>query len=253
MSELLEHRHLYQSVAVELTAGMDEFAASERERAARYAALPWKPRGTGVSGAQGEPRSIAIDLATIKVFCTSCDRIEPFNDESGWALSEGDQQQALCVTYRCQSCKGMPEVFLVRRRGMRLMLCGRAPMEHVSLPEYLPKEEITHFRSAVIAQQSGQALAGLFLLRVGIEQFVRRMSAGSESAAQDDAERSFRVYADSLPQRHREVVPSLYSIYGEVSAALHSANADDELFKRSLQEIARHFALLHHLAGAVRS
>jgi adenylate kinase len=73
------------------------------------------------------------------------------------------------LSYQCQSCKGVPEVFLVRREHLKRTNAGRAPIEHVEVPKDIPKHVSRFFRGAIVAHQSGQTLAGIFLLQTLIE------------------------------------------------------------------------------------
>ena len=108
----------------------------------------------------------------IKLFCSRCDRVEAFNLVSAgdfindWRRygnrpvdAENAAIQVFCLAYLCQSCKGVPEVFLVRRERQRLMLSGRTPIEHVTVPARL-KTVKRFYRGAVVAHQSGETLAG---------------------------------------------------------------------------------------------
>jgi hypothetical protein len=52
-------------------------------------------------------------------------------------------------------------------------LSGRAPIEHVLVPNVIPKNAAGFFKDALIAYQSGQTLAALFLLRTLIEQWLK--------------------------------------------------------------------------------
>ena len=49
---------------------------------------------------------------------------------------------------------------------MKISLNGRSPMEATNVPDYLPKDQKKYFSDALIAYNSGQILAGIFLLRI---------------------------------------------------------------------------------------
>ena len=78
----------------------------------------------------------------MKLFCEQCGRTEAFNSVSAQDfLTRGelfnnikfwqrDSIQTYVLSFLCQSCKSVPEVFLVRRKREKLTLCGRAPIEH---------------------------------------------------------------------------------------------------------------------------
>jgi hypothetical protein len=144
--------------------------------------------------------------------------------------------QVFALSYRCQPCKGPPEVFLVRRHGMKLALAGRAPIEHTAVPGYIPKT-VRHFYSgAVVAHQSGQTLAGLFLLRIVIEQF-----AYASTGVRNRADDALEAYMAALPGDFKNRFTSLKSLYEKLSADIHAAAGSAELFKESAKAIAEHF------------
>ena len=197
---------------------------------------------------RSDHRSVTWQPPDAKLFCKTCDRLEPFNGvaasnvlnrsapSAGGILHKGKLVQAYCLSYLCQSCKLVPEVFLVRRVGTRLSLSGRAPIEHVPVSRAIPKEVANFFSGALVAHQSGQTLAALFLLRTLCEQWTRRFAD-----AADQAHVALDKYMDGLPDDFKGRFPSLRTMYGDLSAALHSANASDELFESTRALIEEHF------------
>jgi hypothetical protein len=194
--------------------------------------------------------AIWFEAPTIKVFCEQCDRMEAFNAVSvqdflgyGWHGSEpyvakDRVVQVFVASFLCQSCKTVPEVFLVRRHGMKLTLCGRVPMEHVTVPPMIPKAVQSYYSGAIVAHQSGQTLAGLFLLRTLIEQWVRMQMPASDKLTADQAvEKYMAGLPDDFPSQFRTV----RSLYGDLSADIHAAKGDPELFDRACTTIVEHF------------
>ena len=127
---------------------------------------------------------------------------------------------------------------MVRRNGWDLFLEGRSPMEGVPVESFLPKDERAFFRNAIIAKNSGRALAGLFYLRTFIEQFARRKVSSSARLSGDEL---MSKYADTIPLPQRDQMPSLREWYDKLSEALHAAREDTELFDDAKKEIERHF------------
>jgi hypothetical protein len=184
----------------------------------------------------------------IKTFCKECDGIEAFNLSSAEDLlarggsvnvplrsRKGATVQVFALSYVCQSCKSIPEVFLVRRDGHRLTLSGRTPIEHVAVPSDIPKVVSRFYSSAVVARQSGQTLAANFFLRTVVEQFSNsKTSAGT-------ADESIEQYMDALPKDFRARFPSFRDIYGVLSSDIHSAIGSSEVFDHRLEKVVKHF------------
>jgi hypothetical protein len=254
VKELLESKHLYQRVAVRTVESsrrpgiMVEFMEA--------ASGPWIPTdvtallqkaATGGATAKWLVQAVTFGPPDLKMFCSQCERSEAFNLVSaGNALSlservyqvKDDVVQVFVLSYLCQSCKNIPEVFLVRRQGLKLSLCGRAPMEHVDIPASTPKQVQRFYRGALLAYQSGETLAGNFLLRTVVEQWARYVT-GKELAR--DADEILDSYMTSLPEDFKGRFFSMRSLYGELSNDIHGALASSELFERARMQITEHF------------
>ena len=144
--------------------------------------------------------------------------------------------QVFALTYRCQGCKQPPEVLLVRRDEKRLTLSGRSPIEHVDVPAVIPKEVRRFYRGAVIAHQAGEGLAGNFMLRTLIEQWAR--SATGKTGYADEV---LDAYVETLPDGIRGRFPVLRETYKTLSADLHSATGDAQVFAQATADILKHF------------
>ncbi len=260
--QLLESKHLYQKVEVDVkelmipasimlkTTGSAIAVLQDNLQATQcFAILNWEwflepgNKSAEITDFRG-PNHLVIPLPTIKIFCTNqpCDRIEPFNplSKEHSALTHqatGKRQQIFAVEYECQSCKGLPTVFLIRRDGMKLFLEGRSPIEHVEVPKEIPKTQKRYFSDAIVAHNSGQTLAGLFLLRTFIEQYTREVSLDKDLLA----DKLIENYMKLLPDNFKNIFPSLAKIYSDLSAAIHIADASTELFDKTISELTEHF------------
>jgi len=257
VKELLEKRHLYQSVAIDMgdtlemlkprlhIAG-DEYRltteVSTLRRSNWVAVDPANPKAM----AAGE-RPMLFKIPDVKLFCESCDRTEAFNLVSAEGfLERGDRDgtvfgstvvQVFAVSFLCQSCKRIPEVFLIRRGGEKLTLCGRAPMEVAHVPRVIPKGLHRFYGGAVIGHQSGQTLAGVFMLRTVIEQWARSQVKDPPN----QADQLMDAYMATLPPDFNQRFPSMRTLYGDLSIDVHSATGSAELFERAAGAIIEHF------------
>jgi hypothetical protein len=190
---------------------------------------------------------IRFTLPTIHTFCQECDERWPFNPVYEGMSCPGCEKttdQWFFLAYQCQSCKSLAIRFLVRREGLKLKLSGRDPLEVVPLPKFLPKAHSKYYSNALIAHHAGQTLAGLFLLRVFIEQFWRSLPAAEALLKQDPratGEKQGEAYQGTLSVDFRSRFPSLSEVYGRLSAAMHSAEVTADLFDDSCRKIEEHF------------
>jgi hypothetical protein len=201
-------------------------------------------------------------VGNVKLFCSTCGGREAFrpiwfSDVTNELVMENAKQgvagipqtfkirfntntfQLFYLIFQCQRCEGVPEAFLVKRHDMDLVVEGRSPLEHVELPTFIPREEKKWFRDAVVAFQTGKILAALFYLRTFIEQFARRKTGTQNDKKTGDEIMS--AYADTIPMNLRDTMPSLAEWYDKLSAALHGAKEDSELFESAREKIEEHF------------
>jgi hypothetical protein len=262
LRELLETKHLYQNIRVEfdLAKAMDRRlvpAGAEAQTATNVLEILHKkwlvhsgpPAIVLPSGPATGELLVPVRPPDVKLFCTPCDRREAFNllwasdvaDPStvipGIPTADPETVQVFVLSYLCQSCKGVPEVFLFRRDGFRLSLCGRAPIEHIDVPKVLPKEIRRFFSGAVVAHQSGQTLAGLFLLRTLIEQWALAATKSKDSKA----DQLLDAYMASLPDDFKKRFQSIQKLYADLSADIHGAIGSIELFESAINQIIEHF------------
>lgn len=263
MGLLLSTKHLYQSVTVDtveaslprLNKSVARMAVGRVHEAVQSKIQrPWlvrDPAGRAplpaVHPATRATTYLEFQPPSVKLFCAVCDRDEPFNlvsaedflarsaEEAFTEATSG--QQTFVVSYECQGCKGTPEVIVIRRQNLKLTLCGRAPMERVVSPAVMPKVVRPHFSGARVAHNSGQTLAGNFLLRTTIEQWARALP----EAANLQADRALDLYMDSLPPDFKSRFKSLRELYGELSEDIHQATGSPELFESAASTIVEHF------------
>lgn len=200
----------------------------------------------------------------MKLFCSTCSAREAFRPiwffeitnellrqnlkGEKFKITFGNTFQLFYLVYQCQRCETKPEVFLVKRDGLDLSVEGRSPIEHIEIPNYVPREERHWFRDAVIAFQTGKVLAALFYLRTFTEQFARRKTNLKEGRKTGDE--IMAAYADTLPIGLRDSMPSLREWYDKLSEALHGAREDADLFEAARGNIEKHFDIrrVHELS-----
>lgn len=267
IQELLEHKHLYQSVSVDPNQVVSELAShvygDDRQRFAAEARRivnesrfsPSSSRLYAAERSGGQTPIPVLLLRNVKIFCKMCDGSETAapmwytemtnelnksrllaHPGSDWSVPVG--YQLFLLAYKCLRCDSTPTTFLIRRDGWRFYLDGRSPMEQLLVPPFLPKQEQQYFRDALIASHGGKTLAALFYLRVFIEQFARRQTGISGKVT---GEMIMSKYGEQLPLEHRDRMPSLKHWYDQLSGALHEAREDADLLERARQEIEHHF------------
>lgn len=262
LKALIETKHLYQSFNIEtalaevvINARSEQTAVVVKRELQDYAARRWHVEppllqgGPPVRRITDRPDTPHLAVDTVKLFCGTCRRTEPYNlvytqdiyeemEKHGVRLNRDQATQSVVFGYQCQSCKQTPELFVLSRRGTKVTLVGRSPMEQVQVPAVIPKTHSKFYSDAIVAYQSGQILPALFMLRTFIEQFARVAIAASSNLRADEV---LDQYMASIPDPVRAHFPSPRDVYSRLSAALHSASADNTLFERSAKELEQHF------------
>jgi hypothetical protein len=274
LKELLEKKHLYQNVKIELPdtsiieqaikdyrsgstpsphshaqENTSDFISSSLSKTEWTIKNPSGRRSLPLGGSSELVyASVEFVPPTVKLFCRVCERIEAYNFLHGQDLlsdfrkpdlsPELENKQIFSLEYQCQSCKSIPEILLVQREKLKVIQCGRSPMEEIDIPSYLPKQQKKFFSDAIIAFNSGQVLAGNFLLRTFIEQYVRSLSSFPNS---QNIEALFTEYHKTLPDDFKQRFPSLQSVYDKLSNDLHMATASENTFQQTRADIEKHF------------
>jgi hypothetical protein len=259
---LLETKHLYQSVTVNEDGAREKFLPRVEESIKAHclktgafvpspSVVPWLLSSDmmtiiGQMNNSGTPKPQFIFTPPhAKMFCQTCDRLEPFNLVSAHeAIKQtGSYQtptmkieQVFTFTHLCQACKKFPEVVMVRRVGGKISLVGKTPMEHVAVPKQIPKEIASYYSGSVVAYQSGQTLAALFMLRTACEQWVRCWALPT-----DRADAAIDKYMASLPSGFSAAFPSLRLIYEKLSEDIHAATGSEELYAKMIADVDLHF------------
>lgn len=276
IAELLSDKHLYQSVRinvdfVEEIAPIAAVSGPFRVNQANLPALINKLKGQGSSlfescewvpdvhevpaffgmDLEYHGKMVPIQLPTILTECHTCKTRWPFNPvPNGSSTQAGKSQngnQWFLFSYECQTCKGEPVRFLVRRQKQKLTLCGRDPMEPITVPDVIPRDQRDRFGNAIIAYQSGQILSAIFGLRVFIEQHWRSIDAVSTEIAgipRPTGDEMGAAYKTTLPDELKKQFPTLCECYDELSKAMHLADESPEVYERVYKQIVLHFRAL---------
>lgn len=249
VGELLNGKHLYQSVAVEVKVeGLVEVRRGRGRKELIQAAesvldgCDWiVAMGDGVFPI--EPGNLLpFQIPVVRASCRACEEKTPFHldgeDRSRRStVSLAPQRQVFCIPMRCQGCRQTPLVFMFTRGQRKLTLTGREPIEVVRAPNFIPREQARFYSDAILANGSGKPLAGLFFLRTLIEQYMRSGVGDKPVRGEDLA----RAYSGTLEPELASRLPSFGEAYERLSEALHAAREDQKLFDELLTAIEHHF------------
>ena len=266
LRELLENKHLYQSVTFD-SSGFKKSTISEvAQRLAEsgeYPVASWNQALVNAFGslertlwefdsaeekieallrAMNEKVSLVrIPLPTIKIFCNHCDAIRPphnpgYIGKSTQRNSQVLQQDSEVVqlfeaTFQCQSCKGEPIVFLIHRKGLKLTLVGRSQFPEVLVPDFIPRNQRRFYSNSVIAERTNFTLAAALYLRTVVEQYFHEVIPKPEIKTikgKPTGDELAEMYAKTLPKNFPDHFPSLKKAYSNLSEIIHLGKEDED-------------------------
>jgi len=190
---------------------------------------------------------------TVKTYCEFCKEVTTHNPKGcGDCYTRKDER---CFThvfhaeYECQDCKFADTSFMVMRRGCKIQVVGRAPIEIATiskgLSSQLRNDEKVLFGDAIMANKTGSVLAAVCLLRIALERYLRRVADNIKAEELVSGDELYEQYKKRLPEDfcYGRVVP-LGKIYNDLSAVMHSAEVPDGCFERNYANIELFFRFL---------
>lgn len=203
--QLLNRKHLYQHVDLDLSGINPTTATVEVQKIPRaplnsgaktsmpsveevielgrnHAKKTWFPQGGLATEAGSQrfgppptvtvqgPQHVMFSIPSVQTFCSHCEGSWPFNHIDDIVNIGAREDQWFCLGYQCQKCKKLPVWFFIRRKGLRITLVGRDPIEAIPAPKEVPEPQGKFFAKAIMAYNTGQTLAGIFFLRTFIAQ-----------------------------------------------------------------------------------
>lgn len=266
LKTLLEEKHLYQNFAIDFEkvkeSLLGKLVTDDDKREFRQFAARWatnlivsdkQPNLAQDRGSRYAPPTFLVQ--NVKMFCSSCKARETFRPtwfaDVTTEVSKRHEQdhhiappsyrfQIFVISYQCEACRDVPVCILVKRENWKFTLEGRSPIEEVEVPKAIPKIETWLFSDAIVAYQAGKTLAGLFYLRSFIEQFARRQTGIEDKKNGDEI---LDAYQALLPDKQKELMPSLRSWYAKLSEPIHAAKSDETAFEQARVAIIKHFEL----------
>ncbi len=281
---LLEHKHLYQSVEVDISVDReevknlvdmgDEYATEDllfvvpihlydehidagldhsRET---LEAVPWRfwidqPDPGDINGSSLEYKSLDIQLPDIKVVCDVCkDTVQPHNPvrvnglEDGLAAELGPQKQIFLFSYLCQSCKRESVIYTVRREGKKLTIVGRSRFESVPIPETIKNLPEARFYRDAVIAFNTGRTLASLFYFRTLIEQYFRRVLAVDKDEKIRGEDLARDYRKLLDKEFPMKFDTLGNTYDSLSDALHAACDDEALYISARDDIEKHFKAL---------
>ena len=281
---LLEHKHLYQSVEVNISFDREE-VRNLVDRGDEYAsedllcvvpihlydkyidagldhsretleAVPWRfwidqPDPGDINDSSLEYKSLDIQLPDIKVVCDFCDdTIQPHNPiqidglEDGLAAELGLQKQIFFFSYLCQSCKRESVIYVVRRQERKLTIVGRSRFESVPIPKAMKNLPEARFYRDAVIAFNSGKTLASLFYLRTLIEQYFRRVLAVDENKKVRGEDLARSYRKLLDKEFPMKFDTLGNTYDSLSDALHAACDDETLYISARDDIEKHFEAL---------
>lgn len=197
-----------------------------------------------------ETNDALFTVPNVEIFCSNCKQRKMFSPiyfDSVDSISPSIQ--FFFLVFECQICNNEKVSFSLKREENKLILVGRSQLEFNIPDPIFPKTEnyLELISRANISHESGgYNIAAISYLRLFIEKYVRNETGIITREENQNISDICDKYAESLPRVIRDFIPSLKSIYMDLSEAYHEGDTEkkDEygiLYEECLENLKKHF------------
>jgi hypothetical protein len=161
-----------------------------------------------------------------------------------WGLIKSSEtEQLFFPIFRCVGCSKFAYTMLVKRKGLKLHLCGMSPRRPAKPTGYLPEALAPIYSDAEQSIAEGDIFAAIYHLRTLIEHYVKgRLGlAPKEKRNGDDL---IAQYNSTIVEGLRGTLPSLLSSWQTLSEALHAREGKPEDYTKHRDAVCKHIQVV---------
>lgn len=177
---------------------------------------------------------------TFSAHVTSCG--SPYSQP--WGHVKGPHtEQLFFPIYRCEGCSKFVYTMLVKRKGLKLQLCGITPRRKVLITQKLPEEVRAILGDAEQAVAEGDVFAAIYHLRTVVEHYVKGR-LGLPPKAKSNGDDLITQYNATIKDGLKSTLPSLLTSWQFLSEALHAREGTAEDYNRHRDQVCRHIEII---------
>lgn len=238
---LLTEKGLYQNIDLDLAVANRFLSHKNSDLTAfreEFSRRPWVPvtpdlkkedhmRAEFFCGIGDSPLSassselkLSFPLPAFKCYCSNCkDYHTHLSVGVLWAdgflsyypIISASTEQLFSFHYLCSICKDNLIAVLVKRKGLRMTLCGRTQRLHIDVHKVIPKKFRAIMHDAISASNENDVYAGFYHLRTFCEHYMKfciNMDIEERIGGEDLSDK----YRSSLDPRMNSGFPSISAI-----------------------------------------
>ena len=194
-----------------------------------------------------EEMYIKFYLPEIETFCKSCKKvtvhlsmIESIFDGRDELFDKSDTtQQILIPYYNCGVCYNDVVIYLIKRKGNKITICGRTERLRYNVDKIIPIKFKEIIEDALSAVNENDLYAGFYHLRTFLEHYMKEVLQ-IPHVEQKRGDELVRMYNESLNNKFLSSTISFSVVYDKLNYNLHSRNGEHTDFYKFLEDIYNH-------------
>ena len=169
-------------------------------------------------------------------------RGNPFSQPPG--ARKGDEtEQLFFPIYRCEGCSKFVYTLLVKRKGLKLHLCGISPRRPLKVSNKIPEALSPILQDAEQSVAENDVFAAFYHLRTLIEHFVKgRLGVPLKTKANGDD--LIAQYHATIKDGIKSTLPSLLASWQFLSEALHAREGEPEDYTKHRELVCKHIEII---------
>lgn len=194
-----------------------------------------------------EEMYIKFYLPEIEAYCKSCKKVtvhlsmieSSFDGRDNLFPKSDTMEQILIPYYNCGVCYNDVVVYLIKRKGNKITICGRTERLKYQVDKIIPVEFKEIVEDALSAVNENDLYAGFYHLRTFLEHYMKEILQ-IPFEEQKRGDELVKMYNESLNNKFLSSTISFSVIYDRLSFYLHSRNGEPTDFFKFLEDIYNH-------------
>lgn len=252
-TEIEDEQYPYKSLQVEFSK-RPIYPLSDGKTEQVHASPDWMLSGAMAFNIDGEieDQPLPFYLPALQLQCKECKGERTFgslvDSRSGYLQAFIDRSKSPSLTkqvftfyYLCNSCKNQTVVFQIVRNGLKLQLTGRSDPLRPNVGKW-PKNINEIIENATQAVAENDVYGGFYHLRTALEHYIKselKIDAKDRVNGEELGDR----YKASLSQKVKTAVPSLSTIYTDLSECMHARTGDVAVFDKNFKKFENHLKI----------
>ena len=273
--ELMTQKGIYQKIHINyantLKFGVHEILKKENEHSyedlnIEFNKRPWQPVSKGLGSdldhtlpkfnstnpltSKDEELYLNFYLPEITTYCKNCKtkttHLSMASSGRNYIESievdhQGYLEQYFVFHYKCSICRKSIINFLITRFKNKMTLCGRSDRLNYNIPKVIPKKFRQIINDAQSSANENDNFAGFYHLRTFVEHFMKdilSIDINTQIRGDDLAEKYNKEVGSKIVGR----IPSLSSIYSDLSKFMHSRTGEKKDFDSLFEKIVDHLS-----------